>query len=157
MDLSMLTTAPGARKARKRVGRGPGSGSGKTSARGHKGQRARSGYSQRPGFEGGQMPLNRRMPKRGFYHRDRHPFALVNLEQLDKAFDAGAEVTMATVAATGLVRPLAGGLKVLARGEITKGLTLKVEAISAAARAKVEAAGGKVEVLGPKAQGGEEN
>ncbi len=147
MDLSTLTNATGARKKRKRVGRGPGSGTGKTCGRGHKGQKSRAGYSRRAGFEGGQMPLNRRIPKRGFYHEDRFECVIVNLDTLEKAFEAGAEVTAATVAAAGLGEPGKGGVKILARGEISKKLTLKVDAISASARAKIEAAGGSVELV----------
>jgi large subunit ribosomal protein L15 len=147
MDLSTLTMAPGARKKRKRVGRGPGSGNGKTAGRGHKGQKSRSGYSRRAGFEGGQMPLNRRLPKRGFRHQKRHPFALVNLGLVEEAFEAGAEVTPASLAESGVVEPLKGGVKLLARGELTKALTVKVNAVSESARKKIEAAGGTIEIV----------
>ena len=103
------------------------------------------------------MPLNRRTPKRGFWHGKRHPFAIVNVDDLEDVFDAGAEVSAETVASIGLARPAAGGLKVLARGEITKAFKVKAQAISVAARTKIEAAGGTVEILGAVvAQGGEE-
>ncbi len=156
IELNNLETNPGSRRWRKRVGRGPGSGNGKTSARGHKGQRARSGYSRRASFEGGQMPINRRAPKRGFWHGDRHPVAIVNLYQLEKAFDAGAEVSIATVVKAGLARLEDGGLKVLAQGDITKKLIVKAAAVSAQARAKIEAAGGTIELTGPAVKAGEE-
>ncbi len=151
MDLSTLSPAPGSKKRRKRVGRGPGSGKGKTSGRGHNGQKSRSGYSRRPGFEGGQMPLSRRLPKRGFNHTGRHPFAEVNLEVLENAFDEGAEVTTAGLVERKLVKDLKGGVKVLGRGEVTKKLNLKVNAISAGARGKIEGAGGSVELIEPPA------
>jgi large subunit ribosomal protein L15 len=144
----MLQGNPGARKARKRIGRGPGSGHGKTAGRGHKGQKARSGYSRRYGFEGGQMPLLRRIPKRGFHHRDRFPLAIVNVDTLDHVFKPGAVVTPETLVAAGLADACPGGVKVLGRGEIAKRLTVKVNAISPGARAKIEAAGGTVEILG---------
>lgn len=147
MDLSTLTRAPGSRKSRKRVGRGPGSGNGKTAGRGHKGQKARSGYSRRHGFEGGQMPLNRRLPKRGFYHGDRFEMSAVNVEALEKHFADGAEVTPAALVAAGLAEPTKGGVKLIGRGELTRKLTVKVNAISAGARAKIEKAGGVVELI----------
>ncbi|MFO7973358.1 MAG: 50S ribosomal protein L15 [Candidatus Hydrogenedentota bacterium] len=147
IDLSTLTDASGAMKKRKRVGRGPGSGRGKTSGKGHKGQKSRSGYSRPRGFEGGQMPINRRLPKRGFYHEDRFAMAVVNVAALEKAFDAGAEVTPASLVEAGLVRPSRGGVKVLGDGELTKKLSVKVHAVSGPARRKIEAAGGAVEVF----------
>ena len=147
MDLSTLTSGPGARKKRKRVGRGPGSGNGKTAGRGHKGQKSRSGYSRRAGFEGGQMPLNRRLPKRGFNHRDRHPMAIVNVDILEKLFEAGAEITPGTLLEAGIVDACKGGVKVLGRGELTKKLTVKVQAVSPGARTKIEAAGGVVDLI----------
>lgn len=146
MDLSSLTNVPGARKRAKRVGRGCGSGMGKTSTRGQKGQNARKGHKQKLGFEGGQMPLVRRLPKRGFnnnrFRLAAHP---VNLSTLEKAFNAGDEVTAQTLVAKGISdnkRPL---FKVLAQGELTKKLTVKVPC-SASAKAKIEAAGGSVVV-----------
>ena len=146
MELSELHRRS-ARKQRKRVGRGPGSGTGKTSGRGHKGQKSRAGYSRRSGFEGGQMPLHRRLPKRGFNHRKRHPLAEVNVGKLDKVFDAGAEVTPQALVEAGLVKACAGGVKVLGAGELTKNLVVKAQLFSAGARQKIEAAGGSVEVL----------
>ncbi len=147
MDLATLENAPGARKGRKRVGRGPGSTLGKTSGRGHKGQRSRSGYSRRAGFEGGQMPLHRRLPKRGFNHRDRFPFTVVNVDTLDRAFEEGAQVTAEAIIEAGLGDVTRGGVKVLGRGEVTKKLSLTVHAITAGARAKIEAAGGTVTII----------
>jgi large subunit ribosomal protein L15 len=146
LDLSNLSPSPGARKKRKRVGRGPSSGHGKTSGRGANGQKSRSGYSRRFGFEGGQTPLNRRLPKRGFHHSDRHEMAAVNLDVLNEHFEDGAEVTSQLLAEQNLVKDLPGGVKILGRGEITKKLTLKVNGISESARQKVEAAGGSVEL-----------
>ncbi|MBI5095526.1 MAG: 50S ribosomal protein L15 [Candidatus Hydrogenedentes bacterium] len=147
MDLSTLSNGPFVRKTRRRVGRGPGSGLGKTSGKGHKGQKARAGYAKRAGFEGGQMPLHRRMPKRGFWHGDRFPMAVVNLDALEKAFEAGAEVTPESLVAAGLVRAGGIGVKVLGRGELAKKLTVRVNAISPCAREKVEKAGGRVELI----------
>jgi large subunit ribosomal protein L15 len=144
MDLSNLANTPGARHAKKRVGRGCGSGLGKTSTRGHKGQNARKGHKQKLGFEGGQMPLVRRLPKRGFNNARFQTKALgVNVLTLEKLFNAGDEITIETLAAKGLSdnkRPL---VKILATGELTKSLTVKVPC-SAAAKAKIEAAGGTV-------------
>ena len=147
MDLSKLRYMPGARKTRKRIGRGPGSGTGKTAGRGHKGQKARSGYSMRRGFEGGQMPLLRRIPKRGFHHRKRYPFATVNLDVLDRSFEANALVTPEALLAARLVEVAKGGVKVLGRGELSKKLTVRVNQVTPTARAKIEAAGGTVEII----------
>lgn len=147
MDLHTLKSAPGARKNQKRVGRGPASGTGKTAGRGHKGQKSRSGYSMRPGFEGGQMPIHRRLPKRGFYHEKRYPFAPVNLDVLEQAFHDGAEITVDNLRAAGIVKVRRGGVKILGRGELTKRFTLKVQAASANAREKVEKAGGSLEIV----------
>jgi len=147
MDLHDLKNHPGGRKQRKRVGRGPGSGTGKTSGRGHKGQKSRSGYSRHYGFEGGQMPLHRRLPKRGFNHEHRWPMAIINLDRLDRTFEDGAEVSTESLVKSGFVENAKGGVKVLGRGEITKKLYLKVQAISPSAKAKVEAAGGTVEII----------
>ena len=148
MDLNTLKQAPGARKTRMRVGRGPGSGKGKTSGRGHKGQKARSGYSRRRGFEGGQMPLYRRIPKRGFHHGERFPQGIVNVDTLERVFEAGAEVTPEALISAGLCDACKGGVKILGRGEIAKKLTVKAHAVSPGARAKIEAAGGTVAILG---------
>lgn len=147
MELSKLTTAPGARRKRKRVGRGPGSGNGKTAGRGHKGQRSRAGVSRRATFEGGQTPMNRRLPKRGFNHQSRFPSSIVNLDNLESAFEAGAEVNPESLVSVGLADPEKGGVKILGRGELTKKLIVKTSAISAGARAKIEAAGGTVELI----------
>jgi large subunit ribosomal protein L15 len=146
LELHNLSPAPGSRKKRKRIGRGPSSGHGKTSGKGHKGQKARSGYSRRLGFEGGQTPLTRRIPKRGFHHQSRYAYAEVNLDILDRHFEDGAEVTAEVLVRKHLIHPKRGGVKVLGRGDITKKLTLKVSAISASAREKIEKAGGSVEL-----------
>lgn len=141
-------TAKGVKhKARKRVGRGQGSGTGKTAGRGHKGQRSRSGDHPRLGFEGGQMPLYRRIPKRGFTNaRFKKHYTLVNVQDLD-AFDAGAEVNLDTVLQAGLSRKTGDLLKVLGNGELSKALTVKAHKFSASAQSKIEAAGGTAEVL----------
>lgn len=153
MDLSNLTLPAGKRKNRHRVGRGPGSGSGKTAARGHKGARARSGYSRKAGHEGGQTPLARRLPKFGFRHPDRFPMAVVNLDDIERSFESGADVTPESLVKAGLARPTKGGVKVLGRGEISKKLKVRVNAVSQGARAKIEAAGGLVELIQTKAYG----
>jgi large subunit ribosomal protein L15 len=155
MDLSTLKTAPGARKKRNRVGRGPGSGNGKTCGRGHKGQKSRSGYSRKAGFEGGQMPINRRLPKRGFYHEDRFPCFIVNLDVLEQKWEAGVDVTPETLVKAGLAEPMKGGVKILGRGELTKKLTVRCNAISEGARGKIESAGGTVELIQLSAPVGE--
>ncbi len=147
MDLSTLELAPGARKARKRLGRGPSSGQGKTAGKGHKGQKARSGYSRRRGFEGGQMPLSRRVPKRGFHHQKRFAFAVINVDVLESIFDAGTLVTPEALLEAGLIEASKGGVKVLGRGELNTKLTVRANEVSPTARAKIEAAGGTVEIL----------
>ena len=146
MDLSNLKPAIGSTKKRKRIGRGYASGTGKTAGKGHKGQKARSGGSIKAGFEGGQMPLQRRLPKRGFTSLNKKVYALVNLRDLD-AFEAGSVVDLEVYGAAGLVNYLGDGVKILADGEITKALTVKAHKFSKAAQEKIEAAGGKVEVL----------
>ena len=144
MELNSLTNTPGARERRKRIGRGTGSGMGKTSTRGHKGQNARKGHKQKLGFEGGQMPLVRRLPKRGFSNfKFRVETLGVNVSTLEKKFEAGAEITVASLAAAGLVDNKRPRVKILATGELTKKFTVKVPC-SAAAKAKIEAAGGTV-------------
>ncbi|MBR0197814.1 MAG: 50S ribosomal protein L15 [Kiritimatiellae bacterium] len=144
MELNNLTNTPGARQRRKRVGRGCGSGMGKTSTRGHKGQAARKGHKQKLGFEGGQMPLVRRLPKRGFNNARFNAKALgVNLSDLEKNFESGAEITVATLAAKGFNDQKRPKVKILATGEVTKKFAVKVPC-SAAAKAKIEAAGGSV-------------
>jgi large subunit ribosomal protein L15 len=148
MDLSNLKPAAGAKKTKKRVGRGPGSGSGKTAGRGHKGAQSRSGYSYKRGFEGGQMPLHRRVPKRGFNNTAfRIEYAVVNLDQLESVFDAGAIVTADTLREAGLVRGRQSRIKVLARGELTKALTVHAHKFSGKAAEKLAAAGGKAEAI----------
>ena len=144
MELNALTNTPGARERRKRVGRGCGSGMGKTSTRGHKGQAARKGHKQKLGFEGGQMPLVRRIPKRGFNNAAFNAKALgVNVSDLEKKFEAGAEITVETLAKAGFSDNKRPKIKVLGNGELTKKFTVKVPC-SAAAKAKIEAAGGTV-------------
>jgi large subunit ribosomal protein L15 len=145
MNLSSLRPPAGSTKKRKRVGRGPGSGHGKTSGRGEKGQKSRTGYSRRPGFEGGQMPLVRRVPKRGFTNLFRKEFALVNLERLEGL--EGNDFTPATLLEGGVVSNLRDGLKILAEGEITRAITVSAHKISKSAQQKIEAAGGKVTLI----------
>ncbi|WP_163539065.1 50S ribosomal protein L15 [Gracilibacillus sp. YIM 98692] len=135
-----------ARKNRNRVGRGMSSGNGKTSGRGHKGQKARSGGGVRPGFEGGQMPLFQRLPKRGFTNINRKDFAIVNLETLNN-FDEGTEVTPELLLETGTVSKLKSGVKVLGNGKLEKKLTVKAHKFSASAKEAIEAAGGQTEVI----------
>jgi large subunit ribosomal protein L15 len=143
MKLHDLSPAPGSKKSRKRIGRGPGSGTGKTAGRGHKGQRSRSGFSQRFGFEGGQMPLVRRVPKRGFTSLFRVEYSVLNLSRLA---DFEGEVTPETLAAKGLARSNRP-VKILGDGEIDKPLKVSAHKFSKTARAKIEAAGGSCEVL----------
>ena len=144
MDLSSLTNTPGARKRAKRVGRGCGSGMGKTCCRGQKGQNARKGHKQKLGYEGGQMPLVRRLPKRGFNNARFNAKALaVNVADLEKKFEAGAEITVETLAKAGFSDNKAPKIKILGTGELTKKFTVKVPC-SAAAKAKIEKAGGTV-------------
>ena len=147
MKLHELSPAQGSKKDVKRIGRGAASGQGKTAGKGHKGQKARAGYSSRAGFEGGQMPLQRRVPKRGFNNIFATEFAIVNVSDLEARFENGATVDAESLIACGLIKKTLDGVKVLGNGEITKSLTVKVNAISEAAKAKIEAAGGKVEVL----------
>ncbi|MFO7814029.1 MAG: 50S ribosomal protein L15 [Pelovirga sp.] len=146
MDLSQLKPAPGSTKNKKRIGRGPGSGTGKTSGKGHKGQKARSGGSIKPGFEGGQMPLQRRLPKRGFTSINKKDYNLINLRELD-CFDADTTVTLELYGKAGLVKKMKDGIKILADGEITKAFTVQAHKFSSAAVEKIEAAGGKAEVI----------
>ncbi len=146
MDLSSLKNTPGARKSRKRVGRGRASGHGKTSTRGHKGQGARKGHKQKLGFEGGQMPLFRRLPKRGFKNPNRVNYFAVNLCDLE-CFENGTEVTPEVLAAVGLSKTKTDGVKILAFGTLTKKLTVKANGFSAKAKAKIEELGGTCEVI----------
>jgi len=147
MDLSNLKPAKGAKQNRKRVGRGPGSGNGKTAGRGNKGAQSRSGYSYKRGFEGGQMPLHRRLPKRGFNNIFRTEYAVVNLDQLEGAFDSGATVTLETLREAGLVHSKHTPVKILARGEVTKALVVQAHKFSGKAAEKLAAAGGKAEAI----------
>ena len=146
MGLENLKPAKGAVRSRKRVGRGPGSGLGKTSGRGEKGQKSRSGYSRKVGFEGGQMPLHRRLPKRGFHNRFRKEYTEVNLDRLD-AFDAGTIVTPELLLKRGVIKKLRDGVKVLAKGSLTKALTVRAHKFSARAQEVITAAGGKAELI----------
>ena len=147
MKLHELSPANGSTKERKRIGRGTGSGQGKTAGKGHKGQKARAGRGMRPGFEGGQMPLQRRIPKRGFVNIFRTEMAIVNVASLEKAFEAGETVTVEALVEKGLVKKVLDGVKVLGNGDITKALTVQANAISESAKSKIEAAGGKTEVI----------
>ncbi|MBD2866287.1 MULTISPECIES: 50S ribosomal protein L15 [Paenibacillus] len=146
MKLHELTPAPGSKKTRNRVGRGIGSGNGKTSGKGHKGQNARSGGGVRPGFEGGQNPLYRRLPKRGFNNRFRTEYAIVNLDELSQ-FSAGTEVTPELLLQSGVVKNPKDGIKILGNGELTVQLTVKANKFSQSAVEKIQAAGGKTEVI----------
>ena len=146
MKLNQLTAAPGATRAAKRIGRGHGSGNGKTAGKGHKGQKARAGHGMRPGFEGGQMPLQRRIPKRGFNNIFAKEVVAVNVGSLNR-FEDGAEVTVEALKEAGILKKTGDALKILANGELTKKLTVKVNACSEGAKAKIEAAGGNVEVI----------
>jgi large subunit ribosomal protein L15 len=146
MDLSNLKPAAGSTKNRKRIGRGPGSGTGKTAAKGHKGQKARSGGSVKPGFEGGQMPLQRRLPKRGFTSLNKKVYSLVNLHDLD-VFEAGSVVDLEALGMAGLIGNVKDGVKILADGDLSKALTIQAHKFSKAAVEKISAAGGKAEVL----------
>ncbi len=146
MKLHELKPAEGSTKSRKRVGRGNGSGLGNTAGRGNKGQKARSGGGVRPGFEGGQMPMARRLPKRGFTNIFAKEYNVVNLSDLEERFESGAEVTLETLVESGLVKKVLDGVKVLGDGDLTKALTVKVNKVSKTAAEKIAAAGGKVEV-----------
>ena len=146
MNLSNLKPAEGSTKTRKRIGRGPGSGLGGTSTRGHKGAKSRSGYSKKIGFEGGQMPLYRRLPKRGFKNRNTKEIIAINVDVLNR-FEDGAEVTAESLLASGAISKIADGVKILGNGELTKKLNVKVNAVSETAKSKIEAAGGTVEVI----------
>ena len=147
MKLNELKPAHGAVKKAWRRGQGPGSGNGKTAGRGHKGQHSRSGSKHRPGFEGGQMPLHRRLPKRGFTNIFRKEYSIVNLDTLDRLFAAGSEVKLEEAAKAGFLRPQTAGLKVLGDGALTKALIIHAHKVSAGAKQKIEAAGGRVELV----------
>jgi large subunit ribosomal protein L15 len=149
MELHDLHPAPGAKRSRKRIGRGPGSGTGKTAGKGHKGQKSRSGYSRRYGFEGGQMPLVRRLPKRGFTNIFRVEFQVVNLRDLERVFSDGDTVSPESLTEKGLVRGGKRLIKVLGDGELSKKLAVQVHKFSNSARAGIEKAGGSCEVVAP--------
>lgn len=146
MRLEELKPAEGSTHRAKIVGRGIGSGTGKTSGKGHKGQNARSGGGVRPGFEGGQMPLYRRLPKRGFKNIFAKQYVSINVEELNK-FDDGAEVTAEALMDKGIISKALDGVKILGRGEVTKKVNVKVAKYSASAKEKIEKAGGKAEVM----------
>ncbi|HTG99107.1 MAG TPA: 50S ribosomal protein L15 [Vicinamibacterales bacterium] len=147
MDLSNLRPPKGATHSKKRIGRGQGSGQGVQAGRGHKGAKSRSGFKHKRGFEGGQMPLHRRVPKRGFHNLFRQAYEVVNLDALSERFDAGTEVTPDLLREQGLVARSAERIKVLARGDISKALTVRAHKFSGKAAEKIAAAGGKAEVL----------
>ncbi|NLJ31490.1 MAG: 50S ribosomal protein L15 [Clostridiales bacterium] len=146
MKLHDLSAVPGSTKEPKRIGRGHGSGQGKTAGKGHKGQKARAGRGMRPGFEGGQMPLQRRLPKRGFNNVFAKTIVAVNVGTLNK-FEDGAVVDTQALIDAGIVKTCCDGVKILSNGELTKKLTVKVSAFSEAAKTKIENAGGKAEVI----------
>jgi large subunit ribosomal protein L15 len=147
MDLSKLKPADGSTHSKKRVGRGHGTGQGTQAGRGHKGAQSRSGYSFKRGFEGGQMPLHRRVPKRGFHNPFRVEYAVVNLDDLTKRFDEGTEVTPEAIRKSGLVRDARLPIKVLARGDVSKKLSVQAHKFSGKAAEKIAAAGGSTQVL----------
>ena len=146
MNLSQLKPVEGSKKSRKRVGRGPGSGHGKTCCRGHKGQNCRSGGGVRRGFEGGQMPLQRRLPKRGFYNLFKKEYAIVNISDLEK-FEAGSVISPDELVEKGMVKKTAHGVKILGDGELHKALTVKAHKFTVAAAERIRSAGGEVEVI----------
>ncbi|MCL2324899.1 MAG: 50S ribosomal protein L15 [Proteobacteria bacterium] len=146
-DLSNLKPSPGSTRDRKRVGRGMGSGQGKTAGRGQKGQRSRAGGNVRVGFEGGQMPLSRRLPKRGFTNIFSKVYAIVNVKDLEQ-FDADSVIDVVALRQAGLVRGRIDGVKILGNGSISKSLKIVVDAVSSSAREKIESAGGSIEVCG---------
>ena len=146
MKLHELSSAPGSVKSNYRKGRGPGSGNGKTAGKGHKGQNARSGGGVRPGFEGGQLPLYRKLPKRGFKNRFATHYAIINVGTLNERYEDGATVTLADLMEKGIINKALDGLKVLGNGDLTKKLNVEATIFSATAKEKIEAAGGKIEV-----------
>ena len=147
MKLHELSPAEGSSTKAWRKGRGPGSGNGRTGGRGHKGQNARSGGGVRPGFEGGQLPLYRKLPKRGFNNKFGKEFAIINIDRLDAAFDNGAVIDIAALKEKGIIKVEKDGLKVLGNGAITKQFTVRASVFSASAKEKIAAAGGKTEVV----------
>lgn len=147
MKLHELSPAEGSKKAARRIGRGHGSGWGKTAGKGHKGQKARAGHGMRPGFEGGQMPLQRRIPKRGFNNIFAKEIVAVNVGTLERKFENGATVDIDALVKAGVVKGSFDGVKILSNGSLTKSLTVKATAFSKSAKEKIEAAGGKAEVI----------
>lgn len=147
MKLHQLSPAQGSVKKNWRTGRGPGSGNGKTAGKGHKGQNSRSGGGVRPGFEGGQTPLYRRLPKRGFTNNFSKEYTVINISELNDAFEDGAVVDLALLLEKRIIRKCRDGLKILGGGDLTKKLTVKAALFSASAKEKIEAAGGKAEVV----------
>ncbi|MDR1070558.1 MAG: 50S ribosomal protein L15 [Gracilibacteraceae bacterium] len=148
MKLHELKPAPGSRQPRKRLGRGNGSGLGNTAGKGHKGQKARSGGGVRPGFEGGQMPVTRRLPKRGFTNIFSKEYTVLNVSDLEEKFESGAVVTVDSLFEAGLIKKLRDGVKLLGDGELTKSFTIRVNKVSKSAAEKIAAAGGTVEAGG---------
>lgn len=146
MQLNTIKPAVGATRNRKRIGRGPGSGHGKTATKGHKGQKARSGGSIKPGFEGGQMPMQRRLPKRGFLPLFRKEYVVINISQLD-VFENGSVVDPAALISRGIASNIRDGIKILAKGTLTKLLTVKAHKFSVSAKEQIIAAGGSVEEI----------
>ena len=146
MKLNNLKPAAGSTHSRRRIGRGPGSGLGGTSTRGHKGAKSRSGYKKKIGFEGGQMPLYRRIPKRGFTNRNTKDIVAINVSALER-FESGSEIDIAALLSSGVIKNERDGVKILGNGELSKKLTVKVNAFSEGAKAKIEAAGGTCEVI----------
>ena len=147
MKLHELSPAEGSKKAARRIGRGHGSGWGKTAGKGHKGQKARAGHGMRPGFEGGQMPLQRRIPKSGFNNIFAKEIVAVNVGTLERKFENGATVDINALVEAGVVKGSFDGVKILSNGSLTKSLTVKATAFSKSAKEKIEAAGGKAEVI----------
>ena len=147
MKLHELSPVAGSKKSAKRIGRGHGSGWGKTAGKGHKGQKARAGHGMRPGFEGGQMPLQRRIPKRGFNNIFAKEIVIVNVGTLEKKFENGATVDTEALIKAGIIKNSFDGVKILSNGTLTKSLTVKANAFSKSAKEKIEAAGGKAEVV----------
>lgn len=147
MKLHELSPVPGSKKDARRIGRGHGSGWGKTAGKGHKGQKARAGHGMRPGFEGGQMPLQRRIPKRGFNNIFAKEIVVVNVGTLEKKFENGATVDTEALVKAGIIKNSFDGVKILSNGTLTKSLTVKATAFSESAKEKIEAVGGKAEVV----------
>ena len=146
MKLKTLSPAKGSKKQKKRIGRGPASGQGQTAGKGHKGQKSRSGGGPRPGFEGGQMPLQRRLPKRGFTNIFKKQYNIINIRDLNR-FEANADLSAEDLKEAGLIKKTKDGIKLLGNGDISHPLSVKVQKVSKIAREKIEAVGGKVEII----------